>query len=77
MRDEKVRVRYKSSEGCVRVVWMKSEGGNVSTKIVKNVFGFVKDNKEAVLFFTLAAQHGHSGAQYNLGLCLPLNFNKL
>ena len=29
----------------------------------------VKDDKEAVRLYSLAAQQGDSGAQYNLGLC--------
>ena len=35
----------------------------------RNGVGVVKDYKEAVRLFSLAAQQGHSDAQYNLGCC--------
>ena len=35
----------------------------------QNGVGVVKDYKEAVRLFSLAAQQGHSDAQFNLGLC--------
>ena len=35
----------------------------------QNGVGVVKDDKEAVRLYSLAAQQGHSDAQYNLGLC--------
>ena len=40
----------------------------------QNGYGVVKDDKEAVRLFTLAAQQGDSDAQYNLGVCYQNGF---